>query len=50
MDVIGLESINIMDIRVIIYILPVPRGPVIRPNPLGRFLSRLITYYYSTLN
>ena len=43
MGVIGSESINIIDIRVIIYILPIPRGPIIRPNPLGRFLSRLIT-------
>ena len=43
MDVIGSESINIINIRVITYVLPIPRGPIIRPNPLGRFPSRLIT-------
>jgi len=43
MDVIELESINIIDIRVIIYILPILKGLIIRPNPPGKFLSRLIT-------
>ena len=43
MDITGLKSINIINIRVIIYILPIPRGPITRPNPPGRFPSRLIT-------
>ena len=43
MDIIGLESINIINIQIIIYVLPIFRGPIIRPSPLGRFLSRLIT-------
>jgi hypothetical protein len=43
MDIIGLESINIIDIQVMIYILPIPRGLITKPNPLGRFLSKLIT-------
>jgi hypothetical protein len=43
MDVIGLKSINIIDIQVMMYILPISRGLITRPNPLSRFLSRLIT-------
>jgi hypothetical protein len=43
MNIIGLKSINIIDIQVIIYILPIPRGLITRLNLLGRFLSKLIT-------